>query len=293
MRQGFVLRNMDTSIIALLHGPDKPGIVAGVATWILEHGGSIVHADQHHDSEQGVFFQRVEWRHGDGAGDMRAQAGAFHAMAVEMGMNVRTALSSDRPRVAVMVSKAGHAFHELVQNWQAGDLPCEIPVVIGNHRVMEPVARMYGLRFEHTPVTSETKVATEDRQLGILRECGIDLVVMARYMQVLSDDFLARCGVPVINIHHSFLPAFAGARPYHQAYDRGVKIIGATAHYATAVLDDGPIIHQDVRPVSHRKSVQDLMRVGRDLEKLVLAEAVRLHLENRILVYGRKTVIFD
>jgi formyltetrahydrofolate deformylase len=283
---------METSIIALLHGPDKPGIVARVAGWILENGGSILHADQHHDAQQGIFFQRVEWVHHDGS-DAAQRAESFHAIAVEMGMKVQTALSSDRPKVAVMVSKAGHAFHELLQNWQAGDLPCDISVVIGNHRDLESVATSHGLPFIYTAISKETKAATEERQIGIFREYGVQLVVMARYMQVLSDSFLDHCGAPVINIHHSFLPAFAGAKPYHQAYERGVKIIGATAHYATAVLDDGPIIHQDVRPVSHRKSVQDLMRLGRDLEKLVLAEAVRLHLENRILVYGNKTVVFD
>lgn len=283
---------METSIIALLHGPDKPGIVARVAGWIFENGGSILHADQHHDAQQGIFFQRLEWVHHDGS-DAAQRAKSFHAIAVEMGMKVQTALSSDRPQVAVMVSKAGHAFHELLQNWQTGDLPCDMSVVIGNHRDLESVATNHGLPFVYTPISKESKAATEERQIQIFREYGVQLVVMARYMQVLSDSFLDRWGAPVINIHHSFLPAFAGAKPYHQAYERGVKIIGATAHYATAVLDDGPIIHQDVRPVSHRKSVQDLMRLGRDLEKLVLAEAVRLHLENRILVYGNKTVVFD
>ena len=283
---------METTIIALLHGPDKPGIVAGVSGWILENGGSIVHADQHHDSEEGVFFQRVEWVHSEGE-DLLGRVKAFHTMGEKMGMNVHTALSSDRPRIAIMVSKAGHALHELVQDWQVGDLLCEIAVVIGNHRDLEPVARMHGLPFEYTPISRETKPQTEARQRAILAEHAVDLVVMARYMQVLSEDFLDGCGVPVINIHHSFLPAFAGARPYHQAYERGVKIIGATAHYATAVLDDGPIIHQDVRHISHRRSVQDLMRLGRDLEKLVLSEAVRLHVENRVLVYGNKTVVFD
>lgn len=283
---------MQTSIIALLHGPDQPGIVARVAGWILENGGSIVHADQHHDAQQGVFFQRVEWVHGDEA-DLQGLAEAFRKMGVKMGMEVGVALSSERPRVAVMVSKAGHAFHELLQNWQAGDLPCEIAVVIGNHRDLEPVADSHHLPFVFTPISKGTKPEVEKKQMAVFREHRVDLIVMARYMQVLSDAFLDQCGAPVINIHHSFLPAFAGARPYHQAYERGVKIIGATAHYATAVLDDGPIIHQDVRPVSHRKSVQDLMRLGRDLEKLVLAEAVRLHLEKRILVYGNKTVVFD
>ena len=283
---------MPNEITALLHGPDRPGIVARVASWILDRGGSIVHADQHHDSEQGVFFQRIEWTQPEGA-DPNEEARQFGSLAFDMGMQARTALSTDRPKVAVMVSKAPHAFHEVAQNWQIGDLPCDLTLVIGNHADFESYAQTYKLPFFHTPISKETKPEVEARQISILREHQIDLIVMARYMQVLSADFLERCGTPVINIHHSFLPAFAGARPYHQAYERGVKIIGATAHYATAELDDGPIIHQDVRRVSHRKSVQDLMRMGRDLEKLVLAEAVRLHLENRILVYGNKTVVFD
>ncbi|MGK0185804.1 MAG: formyltetrahydrofolate deformylase [Verrucomicrobiales bacterium] len=283
---------MQTSIVALLHGPDRPGIVARVAGWILENGGSILHADQHHDAQQGIFFQRVEWVHNDESAASE-RADAFHEIAVGMGMKVQTALSSDRPRVAVMVSKAGHALYELLQNWNAGDLPCEIAVVMGNHRTLEPVAISHSLPFAHTPIAKDTKATVEAQQLAILQQNDVDLIIMARYMQVLSDSFLEGCKVPVINIHHSFLPAFAGAKPYHQAHERGVKIIGATAHYATPVLDDGPIIHQAVRPVSHRKSVQDLMRMGRDLEKLVLAEAVRLHLENRILVYGNKTVVFD
>jgi formyltetrahydrofolate deformylase len=283
---------MTDSITALLHGPDHPGIVAQVAGWIRDNGGNILHADQHHDAEQRIFFQRVEWIHTDES-DPEARANQFQALAEEMGMQVRTALSSHRPKVAVMVTKATHAFEELAQNWQTGGLPCEIALVIGNHAEFAPVAKRYRLPYFHTQIDHETKVEAEKHQLQLFREHNVELVVLARYMRVLSREILKDCGCPVINIHHSFLPAFAGARPYHQAYKRGVKLIGATAHYATAVLDDGPIIHQDVRQVSHRKSVKDLMRMGRDLEKLVLSEAVRLQLENRILVYGNKTVIFD
>ena len=285
----------DLTITALLHGPDQRGIVAGVAGWILENEGNIVHADQHRDAEEGVFFQRVEWSHSDigSESELQKKARLFEEKAAAMGMKVNTALSSNRPKVAIMVSKAGHAFHELMQNWTIGELPCDVCVVIGNHRDLEPATANFGLPFEFTPISAATKPETEARQIEIFREHQVDLIVMARYMQILSDQFLQDCGAPVINIHHSFLPAFAGARPYHQAYERGVKIIGATAHYATPVLDEGPIIHQDVRSVSHRCSVQDLLRLGRDVEKLVLAEAVRLHLENRILVYGNKTVVFD
>jgi formyltetrahydrofolate deformylase len=208
-------------------------------------------------------------------------------------MAVRVALRSHRPRVAIMVSQHVHACHELLLNWQAGELPGEIVLLISNHSAMRPAAESHGLPFHHTPVTPETKVEVERRQQELLKTGGVELLVLARYMQILSPAFLAEIGCPVINIHHSFLPAFAGAKPYHQAHRRGVKVIGATAHYVTPVLDDGPIIHQDVRRVSHRDTVSDLLRKGRDLEKLVLAEAVRLHLENRVLVYENKTVVFD
>lgn len=281
-----------SSIIALLHGPDRPGLVARVAGWIFARGGNVQHADQHQDGEAGVFFQRVVWT-ATGV-DLRAEAEAFRAMATaELGMAVSVALSTDRPRVALFVSKQSHCFHDLVLRAQAGEFPGEIAVVISNHDDLAAAARNYRLPFVQVPVTAATKEAAEAQQLEILRQHGVELVVLARYMQVLSESFLQSVGVPVINIHHSFLPAFAGAKPYHQAYERGVKLIGATAHYATAVLDDGPIIQQEVAHVTHRHSVHDLLRKGRDLEKVVLAQAVRWHLESRVLVYGRKTVVFD
>jgi formyltetrahydrofolate deformylase len=210
-----------------------------------------------------------------------------------LGMNVRLLSSADRPRVAIFVSKADHCFHDLVLRWKAGDFPCDLVAVVGNHVDLALVAEGYGLRFFHTPVTAATKAEAEARQLALLRELRVELVVLARYMQVLSADFLDQFGAPVINIHHSFLPAFAGGRPYHQAHARGVKLIGATAHYATRDLDEGPIIHQDVARVTHRHGVEDLVRKGRDLERSVLAQAVRWHLEGRVLVYGNKTVVFD
>jgi formyltetrahydrofolate deformylase len=280
-----------STLVALLHGPDRPGLVARVAGWIFERGGNILHADQHRDMEAGVFFQRIEWAAADGSAS--ADATAFQAFGASLGMAVRVASSTHRPRVAVFVSKADHCFHDLVLRWRAGEFACDLAAVISNHSDLESAARNYGLPFQFVPVTSAGKAAAEAQQLGLLRELGVELVILARYMQVLSDDFLARCGCPVINIHHSFLPAFAGGRPYHQAAARGVKLIGATAHYATAVLDDGPIIQQDVARVTHRHGVEDLIRKGRDLEKTVLAQAVRWHLENRVLVYGNKTVVFD
>lgn len=282
---------MAATLIALLHGPDQPGLVARVAGWIFEHGGNILHADQHRDTEAGVFFQRVEWETKQGAHE--AEAAAFRKFAAGLGMNVQVTASTYRPRVVLFVSKADHCFHDLVLRWKVGELACDLVAVVGNHAELGDFARGYGLPFHHIPVTAETKAAAEARQLALLAELGAELVVLARYMQVLSADFLEKFARPVINIHHSFLPAFAGGRPYHQAHARGVKLIGATAHYATRDLDEGPIINQDVARVTHRHGVEDLVRKGRDLEKIVLAQAVRWHLEGRVLVYGHKTVVFD
>jgi formyltetrahydrofolate deformylase len=279
------------TLVALLHGPDRPGLVARVAGWIFERGGNIVHADQHHDMEAGVFFQRVEWQMA--GGDSAASTEEFRAFAVSLGMRAQLMSSAERPRVVVFVSKADHCFHDLALRWRAGEFTGELVAVISNHTALEDAARGYGLPFYHIPLTAETKPAAEAQQLALLAELRADLVVLARYMQVLSGDFLGKFGRPVINIHHSFLPAFAGGRPYHQAHARGVKLIGATAHYATRDLDEGPIIHQDVTRVTHRHDVEDLVRIGRDLEKRVLAQAVRWHLDARVLAYGNKTVVFD
>ncbi|ACB73967.1 formyltetrahydrofolate deformylase [Opitutus terrae] len=285
---------MSSTLVALLHGPDQPGLVARVAGWIYERGGNILHADQHRDREAGIFFQRVEWEPLAASGSgLSASAEAFQVFAASLGMEARLTSSDHRARVVVFVSKADHCFHDLALRWRAGEFSGELAAVISNHRDLEPAARGYGLPFFHLPVTADTKAAAEAQQLAKLRELDADLVVLARYMQVLSGEFLQQLGRPVINIHHSFLPAFAGGRPYHQAHARGVKIIGATAHYATRDLDEGPIIHQDVTRVTHRYGVDDLIRLGRDLEKRVLAQAVRWHLDNRVLAYGNKTVVFD
>jgi len=279
-------------LIALLHGPDRPGLVAGVSGWIYRQGGTILHADQHRDASAGVFFQRVEW--GSSSPDAASEAAAFHAYAAEeLGMSVSIALGSRRQRVAILVSQHVHACQELLLDWRQGEWTADIVALLSNHTTMQEAAREHGVPFHHLPMEAGRKAEVEGRQLALLRELHVDLVVLARYMQILSADFLAHVGCPVINIHHSFLPAFAGARPYHQAHARGVKLIGATAHYVTPVLDDGPIIHQEVRRVSHRDAVDDLLRKGRGLEKLALSEAVRLHLEHRVLVYENKTVVFD
>jgi len=281
------------TLIALLHGPDQRGLVARASGWIFARGGNILHADQHRDEEAGVFFQRLEWIPAPGT-RLAAEERAFRAYARdELRMHATVTDSAHRPRVALFVSKADHCFHDLVLRWRAGEFPGELVAVVSNHRDLAAAARGYGLRFHHIPVAAGRKAAAEDRQLALLKRLRVELVVLARYMQVLSAGFLEKFGHPVINIHHSFLPAFAGGRPYHQAHTRGVKLIGATAHYATADLDEGPIIHQDVARVTHRHGVGELIHKGRDLEKLVLAQAVHWHLESRVLVYGRKTVVFD
>ncbi len=281
------------TLIALLHGPDQPGLVARVAGWIFARGGNILHADQHRDTEAGIFFQRIEWVPLGAVGVEERDTKDFYAFAESLGMQARVAVSTHRTRVAIFVSKANHCFHDLVLRWKAGDYACEIVAVVGNHPDLEPAARGYGLPFHHIPVVAANKRQAEADQLELLHKLDVELVILARYMQVLSAEFLDKLGVSVINIHHSFLPAFAGGKPYHQAHARGVKLIGATAHYATRDLDEGPIIHQDVARVTHRHGVEDLVRKGRDLERLVLAQAVRWHLENRVLVYGNKTVVFD
>lgn len=282
------------TLIALLHGTDQPGLVARVAGWIFENGGNILHADQHRDMEAGVFFQRVEWVPANTApGPLARAAEEFERFANSLRMQSRVLSSAQRKRIALFVSKADHCFHDLVLRWKAGDLAADIVAVVSNHPDLAKAAEGYGIPFHWVTITAATKAEAEMRQLEILRTHGVELVVLARYMQVLSPEFLDQFGNPVINIHHSFLPAFAGGRPYHQAHLRGVKLIGATAHYATRDLDEGPIIHQDVVRVTHRHDVDDLVRLGRDLERLVLAQAVRWHLAGRVLAYGNKTVVFD
>ena len=283
---------MSPHIVALLSGPDQKGLVSKVSGWIFDNGGNIIHADQHRDAQAGVFFQRVEWSV-DGDTTPTAVATAFRSFGDSIGMKTKVAIAGDKPKVAIFVSKFDHCFHDLILRWKAGEYPCEIALIISNHEDLRDSAKHYGIPFHYIPVTKANKSQAEAEQLALLKQEGIDLVIMARYMQILSSIFLDTFGKSVINIHHSFLPAFAGAKPYHQAHAKGVKLIGATAHYATPDLDQGPIIHQDVARITHRNSVEDLVRKGRDLEKFTLAQAVRWHLENRILVYENKTVVFD
>jgi len=279
--------------VLLISCRDQKGLVAAVSDFLYRHDGNITHADQHTDLEEGVFLQRVEWEL-DGFGIQRdAIEESFRPIAERFGMRWSLRFSDYVPRLALLVSKLPHCLYDILARWRLGEFDAEIPLVVSNHEDARPIAEDFGLRYEVLPVTRDAKGDQERSIAALLDEQRVDLVVLARYMQILSDDFVSRYPNKIINIHHSFLPAFAGARPYHQAHERGVKIIGATAHYATRELDQGPIIDQDVARVSHRDSVEDLIRKGRDLEKVVLARAVDLHLRNRIVVYGNKTVVFD
>jgi formyltetrahydrofolate deformylase len=282
-----------TTAVLLISCRDQRGLVAAVSDFLYRHDGNIVHADQHTDREEGVFLQRVEWELNGFALPREGIAEAFRPIAERFGMEWRLHFSDEVPRVALMVSKLPHCLYDLLARWRLGEIHAQVPLVISNHETARPIAEEFGVPYHCLPISSATRAEQEVAVLSLLDRERIDLVVMARYMQILSADFVARRPNGIINIHHSFLPAFAGGRPYHQAHERGVKIIGATAHYATADLDQGPIIEQDVARVSHRDSVDDLVRKGRDLEKVVLARAVDLHLRRRIVVYGNKTVVFD
>jgi formyltetrahydrofolate deformylase len=277
----------------LISCTDQKGLVAAVSDFLYRNDGNIIHADQHTDREEGVFLQRVEWELDGFAVGRDGIAEAFRPIGDRFGMNWRLRFSDEVPKLALFASKLPHCLYDILARWRMGEYRAEVPLVISNHPDHEGIAAQFGVAFHHLPVTPETKAEQETRAIDLLRGAEVDLVVLARYMQVLSADFAAAFEERVINIHHSFLPAFAGARPYHQAHERGVKVIGATAHYVTAELDQGPIIDQDVVRVSHRDSVEDLVRKGKDLEKVVLARAVDLHLRNRVVVYGNKTVVFD
>ena len=281
------------SVVLLIHCKDRKGIVARVSGFIHDFGGNILDSDHHTDEETNDFLMRMECST-EGlqiAPDLISEAFAPIAKVFEMRYEVHQ--SSRRTRVGMMVSKQDHCLADLLQRHRRDELRIDIPLIISNHDTCANWAELFKIPFAVCPVTKETKPEQERHVVSLLREQRIELVVMARYMQILSAEFLAQVGCPVINIHHSFLPAFIGANPYRQAYERGVKIIGATAHYATQDLDEGPIIEQDVIRVGHRDTVDDLVRKGRDLEEIVLARAVRRHIERRVLVYGRKTVVFD
>jgi formyltetrahydrofolate deformylase len=280
---------MATAVL-LISCRDQPGLVHAVAGFVLAQGGNIVHAEQHIDVESGVFFQRVEFE--TDQLDTAALTAAFAPLAERFAMSVQVRRSDERARVAVLASTEAHCLTDLLARWRSGELPAEIVAVISNHADHADLAAFHGLAYHHLPVGSGSRAEHDAALLRTLAGLRVELVVLARYMQILGQQVLDAYPSRIINIHHSFLPAFVGARPYHQAQQRGVKLIGATAHYATADLDEGPIIAQDVTPVSHRDAVADLVGKGRDLEKVVLARAVRAHLEHRTLVYGNKTIVF-
>jgi len=283
----------DANAILLLSCPDKKGIVAGVSNFIFKNGGNIVHADQHTSVGSKTFFMRIEWELNGFRIPRREIGAAITPLANRFGMKWDLRFTDEVPRVALFVSRHVHCFHDLIMRRRMGEFRAEIPLVVSNHLDLKPLARQFGLKFMHFPITPANKARQEEREIRELERHRIDLVVLARYMQVLSNTFVEAWRNRAINIHHSFLPAFAGGKPYQQAYERGVKIIGATSHYVTENLDDGPIIAQDVIKISHRDSVDDIVMKGKDLERIVLARAVRLHLENRILVHGSKTVVFE
>ena len=284
---------MKPTAVLLIACPDQKGLVAAISNFLLEHDANILHADQHQDAELQLFLMRVEWEMAGFDLDPRHFSQVFAPIAERFRMQWRIALSDYRPQLAIFVSRYDHCLADLLYRHQTGELHCDIPLVLGNHADTRWLADAYGIAFQHVPVAREDKAEAEREQLAMLRRHRVDCVVLARYMQILSADFIRHYPNRIINIHHSFLPAFHGARPYHRAFERGVKLIGATSHYVTETLDDGPIIEQDVARISHRDSLEDLIRKGADLEKIVLSRAVRWHLENRILVYANKTVVFD
>jgi formyltetrahydrofolate deformylase len=282
-----------TAAVLLLSCQDQKGLVAGTSDFIYRNNGNIVHADQHVDAEAGLFLQRIEWELADFRIPRAELADVFRPIAEKFSMQWELHFSDYVPRVAIFVSRLEHCLYDLLLRHRMGELEGEIPLVISNHPDLEQFVETFGPKYHFFPITKETKAAQELKQIELLEEQRIDLVVLARYMQILGGEFVSRFRNRAINIHHSFLPAFPGGRPYHQAYERGVKIIGATSHYVTEDLDEGPIIEQDVVRVSHRDSVEDLIRKGKDLERVVLARALSLHLRHRILIYGNKTVVFD
>ena len=282
------------SAILLIHCPDKKGLVSTITEFIFKNEGNILYLDQHVDAEQEVFFMRVEWDLANFSIPADKIGEYFGTLIAEkFDMNWRLYFSDQTPKMAIFVSKMSHCLHDILSRSQSGEWDVEVPLIISNHPDLEPIAKNFGIDFHTIKVTKDNKKEAESEQLELLKKYDINFIVLARYMQILSDDFVSHYPNKIINIHHSFLPAFPGAKPYHSAHERGVKIIGATSHYVTAELDAGPIIEQSVVRVTHKDNIDDLVRKGRDLEKVVLSQAIWHHLRRHILVYGNRTLIFD
>ena len=284
---------MKSSAVLLVNCPDQKGVVARISDFIYRHNGNILFADEHGDAELNLFLMRIEFDSTDLDFPLSDFSRHFDPIARDMQMQYQVADMGYRPRMIILVSKYDHCLVDLLYRHQSGELRCDIPLIISNHEDNRPLADFYRVPYVTVAVTRENKAEAEQRILGLLAEHNPDFIVLARYMQILSNHFVEHYPYRIINIHHSFLPAFIGARPYHQAFARGVKLIGATSHYVTDVLDDGPIIEQDVVRISHRDTIEKLIEKGRDLEKVVLSRAVRGHIESRVLIYGNKTVVFD
>ena len=284
---------MKNSAVILISCPDRKGVVAAISNFVFRHNGNILHADEHADGESNLFLMRVEFDSAEFDIDLADFSRHFTPIADKFEMQWRLARSNYRPKMIILVSKYDHCLVDLLYRHKSGELQCDIPLIISNHPDNQPIADFYGVSYVTIPVPKDGKRQAEEKILGLLQQHNPDFMVLARYMQILSNEFVNQYPQRIINIHHSFLPAFVGARPYHQAFIRGVKLIGATSHYVTEVLDDGPIIEQDVVRISHRDSLDDLLQKGRDLEKVVLSRAVRWHIDNRVLLYGNKTVVFD
>lgn len=287
------MNNTPQTATLLVTCSDRKGLVAALAQLLYGHGANILDADQHTDPVAGQFFQRIRFDLSEIHTDRIALEHAITEVADRFSMSWRLSYSDNTKRVALFVSRYDHCLYDLLLRHRSGELRCDLVAVVSNHPDLAPIAEQFSVPFHHVPITSATKSEQESKQVQLIVDLKVDLVVLARYMQILSPEFVAKLSGRVINIHHSFLPAFVGQKPYHQAFERGVKLVGATAHYVTAALDEGPIIEQDVVRATHRDSVDDLVRKGRDLEKTVLARAVRWHLDDRILIYANKTVVFD
>lgn len=286
-------QNENTAVI-VLHCPDKPGILAAVTEFINQHKGNILYLDQYVNREEKEFFMRVKWELSDfQIPKDKIQDYFTTLLASRFDMDFRLYFSDVKPRMAIFVSKMSHCLYDLLARYAAGEWHVEIPLIISNHPDMEPVAKRFDIEYHYFPITKENKAEQEAREIELLKSKGVTFCVLARYMQILSPEFISQYPNRIINIHHSFLPAFAGAKPYHAAHERGVKIIGATSHYVTTDLDAGPIIQQDVTRISHHDTVEELIRKGRDLEKIVLSFAVEKHIERKTLSYKNRTVVFQ